>query len=222
MRVNKWLYLITFTGFMLLFFVTNSEVYARGFGGGGGFSRSSQASSGNWQSNRSSMQSSRQSFSSQNQSNRQSWSSQNQSNRQDWSSQNQSNRQSYGEQQQQNRQNYGQQQQQNRQNYASNYDNYHPANGYGANYYHPPSYGYYHPPSYYPPPPNYNAGAFAAGAITGAAIGTAVTASQFSSMSTQSTPVVVNGTTYYKIGSTWYQPVAQGEGVTYVVVQPPQ
>jgi hypothetical protein len=126
----------------------------------------------------------------------QSTSSTNQANRQSWSSQNQENRQSYG-----------QQAQQSRQNYASNHDDYH-YSGYGGYYYHPPTYGY--------------GGAYAAGAVTGAIIGSTMTAAAFSAMSTPKTPVVVGGVTYYQVGSTWYQPVYQSGQVTYVVVQPPQ
>jgi hypothetical protein len=34
--------------------------------------------------------------------------------------------------------------------------------------------------------------------------------------------VLVNGVTYYQVGSTGYQPQYQGSQVTYVVVNPPQ
>ena len=41
-------------------------------------------------------------------------------------------------------------------------------------------------------------------------------------MAVPPTPVVVSGVTYYQSDSTWYQPVYQGDQVTYVVVNPPQ
>jgi hypothetical protein len=44
-------------------------------------------------------------------------------------------------------------------------------------------------------------------AVVGAvAVGTAITASAFQSLSCPMTPVVVGGYTYYQCGSTWYQP----------------
>jgi ABC-type sugar transport system substrate-binding protein len=58
--------------------------------------------------------------------------------------------------------------------------------------------------------------------VTGAVIGSTMTAAAFSAQSASATQVVVGGVTYYQVGSTWYQPVYQGGQVTYVVVQPPQ
>jgi hypothetical protein len=63
------------------------------------------------------------------------------------------------------------------------------------------------------------AGLAVAGAV---AVGTAITASAFQSMSCPMTPVIVGGYTYYQCGSTWYQPAYRGSEVTYVVVNPPQ
>ncbi|MRR58836.1 MAG: hypothetical protein EG824_11585 [Deltaproteobacteria bacterium] len=109
----------------------------------------------------------------------------------------QTQRQEYGQQQQQSRQEYGQQQQENRQDFAEDYDDYH-------------HYG------------DYPAGAVAAGAVTGAVIGSAMTAASYNAMSAPKTVVVVNGVTYYQVGTTYYQQVYQGGAVTYVVVSPPQ
>jgi hypothetical protein len=63
------------------------------------------------------------------------------------------------------------------------------------------------------------AGLAVAGAV---AVGTAVTAAAFQSLSCPMTPMVVGGYTYYQCGSTWYQPAYQGSQVHYVVVNPPQ
>jgi hypothetical protein len=112
----------------------------------------------------------------------------------------QESRQGYGQQQQESRQSYGQQQQQSRQNYADNYDDYHHGGG------------------YYPS----TAGAYAAGVVTGAVVGSAITAASYNAMSAPKTTVVVGGVTYYQVGSTWYQPVYQGSSVTYIVVNPPK
>ena len=120
---------------------------------------------------------------------------------QSWQSneqQQQQSRQSYATQHQQSWQSYGQQQQENRQNWA---DDYH-----GGCCYHGYSSG----------------GAFAVGALTGLALGTAITAAQFNASTAAKTPVVVNNVTYYQVGSTWYQPQYQGGQLTYVVVNPPQ
>ncbi|HEX9666441.1 MAG TPA: hypothetical protein VGA95_07770 [Thermodesulfobacteriota bacterium] len=125
-----------------------------------------------------------------------------QSSRQSYGQDAQQSRQSYGQDAQQSRQSYGQDAQQSRQNYADNYDDYHYHGGGGYGY----GYG----------------GAYAAGAVTGAVIGSTMTAAAFSAMSAPQTQVVVGGVTYYQVGSTWYQPMYQGGQVTYVVVQPPQ
>jgi hypothetical protein len=125
------------------------------------------------------------------------------SNREDW--------QSYGQQQQQSRQNYGQQAQQSRQNYASNYDNYHSGCCYGGYY------GGYHG-GYYPS----TGGAYAAGVVTGAIIGSTMTAAAFRAQASSCTQVIVGGMAYYQCGSTWYQPATQGSQVTYIVVNPPK
>jgi hypothetical protein len=119
---------------------------------------------------------------------------------QSYGQQQQQSRQSYGTQHQQSWQSYGQQQHENRQNWA---DDYH-----GGCCYH--GYGYS------------SGGAFAVGALTGLALGTAVTAAQFNASTAAKTPVVVNNVTYYQVGSTWYQPQYQGGQLTYVVVSPPQ
>jgi hypothetical protein len=111
----------------------------------------------------------------------------------------QQSRQDYGQQQQEDRQSYGQQQQQNRQDFAEDYDDYH--------------HGGYHPST---------AGAFAAGAVTGAVIGSTMTAASYNAMTAPKTIVVVGGVTYYQVGTTYYQQVYQGGSVTYVVVNPPK
>jgi hypothetical protein len=105
-------------------------------------------------------------------------------------------------------QSYGQQQQQDRQNYASDYDNYH-YSGYG--------YGGAHG-GYYPS----TGGAYAAGVITGAVIGSTMTAAAFSAQAKSCSTLVVSGITYYQCGSSWYQPMTQGSQVTYIVVNPPK
>jgi hypothetical protein len=109
----------------------------------------------------------------------------------------QSSAQSQQDERQSSWQSYGQQQQQNRQDWADDYHGGCCYHGYGSG------------------------GAFAAGALAGLAIGTIVTAAQFSASEAAKTPVVVNNVTYYQVGSTWYQPQYQGGQVTYVVVNPP-
>jgi hypothetical protein len=111
----------------------------------------------------------------------------------------QSSAQSQQDERQSSWQSYGQGQQQNRQNWA---DDYH-----GGCCYH--GYGYS------------SGGAFAAGALTGLAVGSVITASQMNASATAPTPVVVNNVTYYQVGSSWYQPQYQGGQVTYVMVNPP-
>ena len=90
-----------------------------------------------------------------------------------------------------------------RQNYASDYDNYHRGGYYGGYY---PSTG----------------GAYAAGVVTGAIIGSTMTAAAFSAQAKSCSTLVVSGMTYYQCGSTWYQPATQGSQVTYIVVNPPK
>ena len=144
---------------MVVFATAQDQAWGRGRGGGGGYSRSGSfsssgsfggggggsrsggfsesgaASSGNWQANRSSMQSSRQSSAEQMQSSRQSNQATNRDSWQSYGQQQQQNRQNYGQNAQESRQNYGQNAQRNRQNYASDYDNYH-YSGSGGGYYH--------------------------------------------------------------------------------------
>jgi hypothetical protein len=108
-------------------------------------------------------------------------------------------------------QSYGQQQQQSRQNYASNYDNYHAGCCYGGYY------GGYHG-GYYPS----TGGAYAAGLVTGAVIGSTMTAAAFSAQAASCTQVIVGGMAYYQCGAAWYQPTTQGSQVTYIVVNPPK
>jgi hypothetical protein len=73
---------------------------------------------------------------------------------------------------------------------------------------------------------HYNYGSYPVGAglaVAGAvAVGTAITASAFQSMSCPMTPVVVNGLTYYQCGSTWHQPAYKGTEMTYIVINPPK
>ena len=76
--------------------------------------------------------------------------------------------------------------------------------------------GYYG--GYYPS----TGGAYAAGVVTGAVIGSTMTAAAFSAQATTCTKVIVSGITYYQCGSTWYQPTTQGSQVTYIVVNPPK
>jgi len=103
-------------------------------------------------------------------------------------------------QRQEDRQNYAEDARRQRQDYADDYlDDYH------GRYYH----------GGYP----VGAGLAVAGAV---AVGTAITASAFQALSCPMTPAVVGGNTYYKCGSTWYQPAYQGSQVNYVVVNPPQ
>ena len=99
------------------------------------------------------------------------------------------------------RQSSAQTAQSSRQNYASNYDGY----------YRPPAYGY-----------GGAGGAYAAGVVTGAVIGSTMTAAAYSAQAASCTTMVVNGITYSQCGSTWYQPTTQGSQVTYVVVNPPK
>ncbi|HVK73297.1 MAG TPA: hypothetical protein VM734_08235 [Kofleriaceae bacterium] len=63
----------------------------------------------------------------------------------------------------------------------------------------------------------YPAGAAAAGAVAGLAIGTAVAALPTSGCDS----IVYGGVAYTRCGSTYYQPVYRGTAVQYVVVAPP-
>jgi hypothetical protein len=53
------------------------------------------------------------------------------------------------------------------------------------------------------------------------AVGATLTASAVQALSCQMNPVVVNGTTYYQCGTTWYQRSFSGGDVTYVVIESP-
>lgn len=84
--------------------------------------------------------------------------------------------------------------------------------GYHGGYRH----GYYH---------DHNDGIGVGGAIAigvaGLAIGSIVTAASMPPPSSCSM-TTVNGITYQRCGSTWYQPQYSGSNVTYVVVNPPR
>jgi len=71
---------------------------------------------------------------------------------------------------------------------------------------------------YYGASPAYPAG----GVVTEMAIGSSVTAAAFNAQKASCRTLVVNGTSYYQCGSTWYQPSAQGGNVTYIVVSAPK
>jgi hypothetical protein len=65
---------------------------------------------------------------------------------------------------------------------------------------------------------HYNAGAFAAGLI----VGTAITASVYSSAYPSGcVATFVGNTTYYQCGTTWYQREYASSGTTYIVVNDP-
>lgn len=81
-----------------------------------------------------------------------------------------------------------------------------PSGGYYGGYYR--GYGY----------PAYPGGGVAAGM----AIGSTMTAASFNAQKSSCSMLVVNGTSYYQCGSTWYQPSYQGGNVTYIVVSPPK
>ena len=49
----------------------------------------------------------------------------------------------------------------------------------------------------------------------------AITAATFRSLNCARTTVIVNGVTYYRCGTTWYNPAYQGGSVTYVIVTAP-
>lgn len=54
------------------------------------------------------------------------------------------------------------------------------------------------------------------------AVGTAMTIAAFQSLSCAASTRVVNGTTYYQCGGTWYTRGYQGGDVTYIVVNSPE
>jgi len=58
------------------------------------------------------------------------------------------------------------------------------------------------------------------GFAAGVAIGTAISAASFSSLSCSKT-VTLAGATYYNCGTSWYKRAYSGGSVTYVVVNPP-
>ena len=66
-------------------------------------------------------------------------------------------------------------------------------------------------------------GAYAAGAVTGAAINSAYNyGSTVYALPSGCVTTVVNGVTYQQCGSTWYEPQFDGTTTTYVVVSPPR
>jgi hypothetical protein len=68
----------------------------------------------------------------------------------------------------------------------------------------------------------YRGGApLAAAAVTGAVIGSTMTAASFSTISSDCGYISMDGVTYYQCGPTWYQPTYQGDQVIYVVVKAP-
>ncbi len=69
---------------------------------------------------------------------------------------------------------------------------------------------------YYGPVRRAAAVGYAAGAVTAAAVGTAVY-----DLPSSCTTTVVNGTTYMQCGDSWYKPQFSGTTTTYVVVNPP-
>ena len=89
----------------------------------------------------------------------------------------------------------------------------------GGGYYYGGYYGHYH---YYD---HHEEDGDWAILITGLAVGTALTASSFSSMQTSTkcelSEVVVNGVRYFKCGTTWYTRVIDGTNVSYVIVSAP-
>ena len=52
-------------------------------------------------------------------------------------------------------------------------------------------------------------------------VGYVMTASSFRTLSCSSTPIYVNGVSYYQCGSSWYNRAYSGGSVTYVVVNAP-
>ncbi|BBF93970.1 hypothetical protein [Blastochloris tepida] len=101
---------------------------------------------------------------------------------------------------------------------------------------HPPGPGPYPPgppppppppypgPGFWPAPyyPDYNPGAWAAGAA-GLAVGAALAVGTMSAtLPGGCETVVVGGTTYEQCGSTWFQPQYQSNRTVYVVVPPPR
>jgi hypothetical protein len=107
----------------------------------------------------------------------------------------QQDRQDWRDQNREDWQDYGNEHQQDRQDYINNYDDY----------YHDDHHGYY-----------------GAGVVAGAMIGSALTAAQFNTVSSSCSSLTINGLTYYRCGSTWYQPAYKGDQVTFIVVTAPQ
>ena len=194
-----------------------AAVFSSGsFGGGGGGSRSGgfsergAASSGNWQADRSSMQSSRQSSAEQMRSSRQS---------------NQRPNATPGRATASSSSKIDKTMDRTRrkadklrtelaakpENYASDYDNYHYSGSGG---------GYITMADRINRPPS-NAGAFAARALTGAIIGSTLTAAA-SPRRQLPQPRSLWRRHLLSGGATWYQPVYQGSQVAYVVVNPPR
>jgi hypothetical protein len=56
----------------------------------------------------------------------------------------------------------------------------------------------------------------------GVAVGAAMSATAFRSLSCAPSTLVVGGTTYDQCGSSWYTRGYQGGSVTYIVTSPPQ
>jgi len=200
-------------------------------GGGGGFFRGGAASSGDWQANRPQIQGNRQSSAQQLQSRQQAGTAVGQTSRQNSAQQMQTRQQAGNATNQASRQttakdlqtrqqagdaanredwqSHANQDREDRQGYRTesreDWQDYGESNG-----------GYYG--GYYRGYPTYPAG----GVVTGMAIGSTMTAATFNAQKASCSTLVVNGTSYYQCGSTWYQPSSQGGNVTYVVVNPPK
>ncbi len=92
-------------------------------------------------------------------------------------------------------QNYGQDRQQDRQDFIEDHDDY----------------------RY-----RYPAAPYAAGLLTGMAVGTSLSAVQFSNLGVSCNTLDIQGETYYSCGSTWYKKVFNNGQVAYIVVNAPQ
>jgi hypothetical protein len=162
------------------------------------------------QSTTSSNQATRQSSASGNQATRQSSAQEAQGSRQSSQSANREDWQAQGTQKQEDRQDYGTQKQEDRQDYGKNARE--DWQEYGEGYHGGYRGEYYSGSSAYP------TGGVAAGMV----IGATMTAAAFNAQKSSCSSLVVNGMTYQRCGSTWYQPSYQGGSVTYIVVSPPQ
>ena len=196
----RWIVTLVFTSSLIVPFIA-PDADARG-GRGGGFSRGGAASGGGFSGGARSVnrqagsrEVERRSGSAQHQENRQDWNNDNREDRQDWKDDNREDRQDYGRDLQDDRQDFIEDE------LDDNWDHHHHN--------------------------DWDDGDFAAGVIVGGVmVGAAASRSvnqvtYVTTLPCQATAVSVDGVSYYKCSSIWYQRGYAGSQVTYIEVAAP-